>query len=174
MSSDRIWSSNNPRPNRKNYFASSIDSNTSSLPNGVSCHNIVDPQVCCAASDSSDTYKDQRCVPSKLGYQFSSGSTCEPIGWIDENYARNESNEAIEDGICNNLTSFRIFKLPAERSCSSLFAGRACCMARDSNGYPCLPSKRYSTFSSGSKCESATYIAQYQPQNVGTCFIPFT
>jgi len=170
-----IKSNNNySRPNRKKYFSSSADRDRSSLPDGTSCREIVDPQVCCSASDSSDAYKDQYCVPANSGYRFSTGSTCEPIGWVEENYDPSRSTELFEEGVCDTLLSDRRFKLPAERPCSAMFTSRACCMARDIDGYPCVPVQTFSTFATGTRCEPTTYIARYQPENTGTCFVPFS
>jgi len=170
-----IRSSNNySRPNRKKYFSSSTDRDRSSLPEGTSCREIIDPQVCCSASDSSDAYKDQFCVPANSGYRFSTGTTCEPIGWVEENYDTSRSTELFEEGVCDTLLSDRRFKLPAERPCSAMFTSRACCMARDIDGYPCVPVQTFSTFATGTRCEPTTYIARYQPENTGTCFVPFS
>jgi len=175
LSQHEIWSSNyHSRPNRQQYFSSLDNRDRSSLPNGLACRDVTDSQVCCAASDSSDAYKDQHCVPSKPGYRFSTGSTCEPIGWVESNYRIDNSIEIIEEGFCDSLTSQRRFKLPSERPCSSMFAGRACCMAQDIDGYPCVPAKKFTTFATGTRCEPTTYIAHYQPENAGTCFIPFS
>jgi len=177
-----IWHTNIfLRPNRKKFFSSSDASHgsrdRSSLPDGSSCRSITDPQVCCAANDSSEAYKDQYCVPSKPGYRFSSGSTCEPIGWVEINYNPNDVSAEVlsKEGFCDSLSSDRRFKLPPERPCSAMFTGRACCMASDIDGFPCVPVKgRFSRFTTGTRCEPSSFIARHQPENAGSCSVLFS
>jgi hypothetical protein len=177
LNSDKdVWSSNDnfSRPNRQKYFAPSTDRDRTSLPSGSSCRNITDPQVCCAASDSTFVYKDQYCVPAKSGHTFSSGSNCEPIGWLEDNYDTSRSTELFEKDFCDTMPSNRRFKLPISRPCSAMFTSQACCMARDVDGYPCVPAKKFTTFTEGTKCEPTTYIARRQPENAGTCIVAFS
>ena len=175
-SNNDVWPSNDnfSRPNRKKYFAPSTDRDRTSLPSGSSCRNITDPQVCCAASDSTFVYKDQICVPAKSGHIFSSGSSCESIGWLEDNYDTSRSTELFEKDFCDTMPSNRRFKLPISRPCSAMFSSQACCMARDVDGYPCVPAKKFTTFTEGTKCEPTTYIARHQPENAGTCIVAFS
>jgi hypothetical protein len=171
-----VWPSddNFSRPNRQKYFAPSTDRDRTSLPSGSSCRNITDPQVCCAASDSTFVYKDQYCVPAKSGHTFSSGSNCESIGWLEDNYDTSRSTELFEKDFCDTMPSNRRFKLPISRPCSAMFSSQACCMARDVDGYPCVPAKKFTTFTEGTKCEPTNYIARHQPENAGTCIVAFS
>jgi hypothetical protein len=176
LNNEDVWSSSNnfSRPNRQKYFSSSTERDRTSLPSGSSCRNITDPQVCCAASDSTFVYKDQYCVPAKSGHLFSSGSNCEPIGWLEDNYDTSRSTELFEKDLCDTMPSNRRFKLPVSRPCSAMFTSQACCMARDVDGYPCVPAKKFTTFTDGTKCEPTTYIARHQPENAGTCIVAFS
>mmetsp|Transcript_846 Transcript_846/g.1326 ORF Transcript_846/g.1326 Transcript_846/m.1326 type:complete len:501 (+) Transcript_846:62-1564(+) len=150
-----------------NYFTSSMRPR-SSLPSGVSCRSLTDPQICCRARDSSPSYLDQYCVPASPGLNFSSGSTCEAIGWVREN-AVDINRISLQEGMCDAILATRKIKLPKYSSCSRMMSDRACCLAQDNDGNPCIPSKTFTRYSSGSRCESANFVAENQPENAATC-----
>jgi trypsin len=159
---------NNNTDSPSNYFTSSTRPR-SSLPSGTPCRTISDPQVCCASRDSSSTYRDQMCVPAPSGQTFSTGSTCEPVSWVKENGGEQISRLSLQEGVCDAIIESRKIKLPKLSSCQRMFSNRACCMAQDVDGNPCIPSKGLTRFSTGSRCETAMFVVQNQPENAGTC-----
>lgn len=162
---------------RKNLRSSKkyVSEQRTGVREGSSCRSITDQEVCCTAKDSSDLYKDQPCVPSKQGLAFASGSTCEPIGWLEENrdanrdaFAGDSFSEMQE--YCENLFEQRKFQLPKERPCSRIDNILACCMVRDDDGNPCIPSRGgYALFPTGTMCESSSYVASHEPDDAGSC-----
>lgn len=153
------------------YFTSTTKPR-SSLPDGTQCRSVTNPQVCCSSKDSSSTYRDQNCVPAPTGYTFSSGSVCEPGDWVKENETEQVNRfSLLQDGFCNEILEDRKMKLPRLSSCSRMVTNRACCMAKDDVGNPCVPSRSFTRFKTGSRCEPSNFVAETQPENAGTCTV---
>lgn len=143
----------------------------SSLPAGTPCRRVTDARVCCSSQDSSTNDRDQFCIPAPPGQTFSSGSSCEAASWVKEHSDQQSINRysMLNNGFCNEILDDRKIKLPRQSSCSRMASRRACCMATDNDGNPCIPSREFTWFSSGSKCESSIFVAKNQPENTGTC-----
>jgi hypothetical protein len=157
-----------------NYFTAFTRPRTS-LPEGTSCRRVIDPQVCCGSRDSSTKYRGQYCIPAPSGQSFSSGSQCEAAGWVEDN--ANQSGDKIHlfslpnEDVCNALFDDRNIMSPSRlTSCPRMASKRACCLAKDDDGNPCIPSRGFTRFSSGSRCESSTFVATNKPDNAGTCW----
>jgi hypothetical protein len=155
-----------------NYFTA-FTRPRSSLPEGTSCRRVIDPQVCCVSRDSSARYRDQYCIPAPPGQSFSSGSQCEAVSWVQDHANQSDMPliSLLSDEACNALFDGHKIKLPRLSSCSRMASKRACCMAQDDDGNPCIPSRGFTRFSSGSRCESSTFVAKHQPDNAGSCSV---
>lgn len=166
--------------NNTNLFNHSVNSEgRSPLPDGVSCGMIRNSAICCAARDSTvqGLYRDQACLPAGPGITFSSGNVCEPIGWVQEHHQDDMMNltsspntngtthrvNVLLHDRCDAISASRRVQLSPSRNCSSIWHPRYCCMARDADGVPCIPSKRFSRFTTGSRCEPANFLAGRDP-----------
>ena len=164
--SESIISLVNEENDPSNYFSSASSRPRQSLPSGTSCRQLTDPEVCCSARDSSSAYRDQYCIPAIAGQKFSSGSICEPIGWVKENVVNRAS---LQEGMCEAIMGARKIKLPRHGSCSRMMSTRACCMTQDDEGNVCIPAKGFTRFSTGNRCETSAFVAQDQPTNAASC-----
>jgi hypothetical protein len=139
------------------------------LPEGRWCSLISDAHVCCAARDSryrtakSSHHQGDDCIPAKNGDTFSSGSSCEATGWVEENDMLSNS-----DGYCEKLSDERQ-TLQRGITCSSLVSTRSCCFYKDSDGHACLPSKRMSGYNTGNRCEPSIWVVKNAPNSVLDC-----
>lgn len=159
----------NEKIDASNYFTASTRPR-SSLPKGTACRSVKDAEVCCSSRDSSPERLDQFCIPAPPGETFPSGNHCEASSWVKE-YAEHSMNRFSQgnEGICSATVDDRKIKLPRLSSCSRMASKRACCMTKDHDGNPCVPSRGFTRFSSGYRCESSIFVANNQPDNVGKC-----
>jgi hypothetical protein len=156
-----------------NYFTA-YTRPRASLPEGTPCRSVIDPQICCVSRDSSTLYHDQNCILAPSGQSFSSGSQCESVGWVKDNVDQSDISNRYysipNDEVCNALfDDDRKIKFPQLSSCFGIASKRACCMAMDDDGNPCIPSRGFTRFSTGSRCESSTFVATNEPDNAGSC-----
>lgn len=66
------------------------------------CPSISDRLQCCNFKDGRADYDGQFCVPSVSGSTYSTGSVCEPQGWVEANGADlgDPCTEEVNDGYC--------------------------------------------------------------------------